>query len=127
MKLNIILLSAALIAGASVGAQADTLTNLERERAQMLSTLLNNDINPQQREQRVSLSRSTLRDLERMVIRDDRLLDKPTPTVQQAFRNYDLTFLVHAAAENKRSELDQWMSELGLSTDSLMHTRLGRR
>jgi len=127
MKLPTLLITIALATGLTGITQADTLINLERERAQLLKTLLTDNLTPEQREQRAILSRSTLRDLERMVIRDDRLLENPTPTVQQAFRNYDLTFLVHAAAESGRSEADQWMQELGLTTDSVLQTRLGRR
>jgi len=108
-------------------AQAGTIENMERERAIMLETLLAADITPQDRNTKVAISKSRLIDLERMVIRDKSLAGRNTPHVRSAFESYDLTFMVHAATEKNLTLLDHWLEEVGVSTQSLMNARVGRR
>ncbi|MEM7224228.1 MAG: hypothetical protein AAF495_14695 [Pseudomonadota bacterium] len=119
--------AALLVAAFGVPAQADTLENLERERALALETLLSPDVSPAEREDRTALSRARLVDLERMVMRDDNLKGKNTPAVRTAFESYDLTFLVHASVERNRSLVDHWLEQVGVTTNSLMSARMGRR
>ena len=45
----------------------------------------------------------------------------------KAFENYDLTFLAHASVEKNLSLTDHWLEQVGVSTHSLMSTRVGRR
>lgn len=108
-------------------AQAGTVENLERERAIALETLLSADMTNEERQTSIELARTRLVDLERMVLRDESLQGNDTPTVRAAFRNYDLTFLVHASLERDRSLIDHWLEQIGLSTNSLMSARMGRR
>ena len=117
----------ALAAALAAPAQADTLENLERERALTLETLLSPDVSPAEREDRTALSRARLVDLERMVMRDESLKGKTTPAVRVAFENYDLTFLVHASVERNRSLVDHWLEQVGVTTNTLMSARMGRR
>jgi hypothetical protein len=124
------LLGAALLAAglATTGAaQAGTVENLERERAIALETLLSADMTVEERQTSIELARTRLVDLERMVLRDESLQGNDTPTVRAAFQNYDLTFLVHASLERDRSLIDHWLEQIGLSTNSLMSARMGRR
>lgn len=108
-------------------AQAGTLENLERERAIVLDTHLDQSLKPVERQAKTQISRNRLIDLERMVLRDKSLAGKNTPRVRKAFDNYDLTFLMHASTEANRGVLDHWLEQVGVSTHSLMNTRLGRR
>ena len=108
-------------------AQAGTVENLERERAIALETLLSADMTVEERQTSIELARTRLVDLERMVLRDESLQGNDTPTVRAAFQNYDLTFLVHASLERDRSLIDHWLEQIGLSTNSLMSARMGRR
>ncbi len=132
MKTGIMLklLSATAIAGTvavlSV-AQAGTLENMERERAILLDALLSAELDPKKRQQKIEVSRNRLIDLERMVLRDKSLAGKNTPAVRAAFENYDLTFLVHASVEHNRSLIEHWLQQVGVSSESLMNARLGRR
>ncbi|MFP6743209.1 MAG: hypothetical protein VCD33_16550 [Alphaproteobacteria bacterium] len=122
--------AAAVVAGAMlapVAASAGTVENLERERAILIETLLNADATPAQRAAELANSRHRLVDLERMVLRDDSLVGVSTPTVKRAFANYDLTFLVHAAAENEMSVIDNWLEQMGITTQSLMSAKRARR
>lgn len=112
---------------AATGATAGSLENLERERAIFLETLLSSDITTEERQSRSAISQARLIDLERMVLRDKSLIGKNTPIVRAAFANYDLTFLVHASTEKSRAPLDHWMAELGLSTQTILNARTGRR
>ena len=113
------------LASANVG--AGSLQNLERERAAMIETLLDSGIKNSERQRKIEISRSQLIDLERMVLRDQSLKGKNTRAIQMAFKNYDLTFLVHASIEKGKSVSDHWLGEVGLTTASVMNARMGRR
>jgi hypothetical protein len=117
-------ISVSAIAGA---VRAGTLENLERERALLVETLISGDVSQQERQKKVALARARLIDLERMVLRDKSLASKNTPAVRAAFDNYDLTFMVHASVEKNRMLMDHWLQQVGVSTQSLMNTRMGRR
>lgn len=116
-----------LFAAAIGGAAAGTLENMERERAILLETILSGDMNTAERENRIQVAKTRLVDLERMVLRDKKLVGRNTPAVRAAFDNYDLTFLVHASTEKSRSIADHWLGEIGVSTAALMNARMGRR
>ena len=100
---------------------------MERERAILLETILSGDMNAAERESRIQVAKTRLVDLERMVLRDKKLIGRNTPAVRAAFDNYDLTFLVHASTEKSRSIADHWLGEVGVSTTALMNARMGRR
>ena len=89
--------------------------------------MLSPDLSPTEREDQSALTRTRLVDLERMVMRDDSLKGKNTPEVRIAFENYDLTFLVHASVERNRALIDHWLEQVGVSTNTLMSARMGRR
>ena len=108
-------------------ANAGSLENLERERAMMMQALLSADLSAKDRQKKVALSRNRLIDLERMVMRDKKLMGRNTPAVRAAFESYDLTFLVHASMERERALLDHWLAQVGVSTQSLMNAEVGRR
>ena len=112
---------------AANSAQAGTLENLERERAIMIETLLDPSFSVVERQEKLTLSKNRLVDLERMVIRDKSLASKNTPVVKKAFENYDLTFLVHASVEKNHSLIDHWLSQIGVSTKNVIDARIGRR
>ena len=124
-------LVAAAVAAALIGtvnaANAGSLENLERERAMMMQALLSADLSAKERQKKVALSRNRLIDLERMVMRDKKLVGRNPPAVRAAFESYDLTFLVHASIERDRALLDHWLRQVGVSTQSLMNAQVGRR
>ena len=115
------------ISTATDNLKAGTVENLERERAILIDTLRAADLASNERANQVEISRNRLTDLERMVLRDDSLSGRNTPTVRRAFSNYDLTFMVHAASEKRIALIDVWLSQLGLTTQSFMSTSHGRR
>lgn len=124
LRVAVVAAGAALVAAPAV---AGSLENLERERALLLEAMLSADLTPGQRQSRFDTSKRRLVDLERIVLRDDQLVGRNTPTVQRAFGNYDLTFLVHAAMEKDLSIVDNWLEQVGVTTHSLMSATMGRR
>ena len=124
------MLAGVIMAGA-IGAQstalAGSLETMERERAQLIKTMLDPALSPQARHEKLVDVKHRLADMERRVLRDDSLIGKDNQHVRRAFENYDLTFLVHAAAENQRAVIDQWMNHMGLNTHNIMSATIRRR
>ena len=115
-----LLASAVLI---SVPAQADSLENLERERSIMVAHVLDADLNVAQRQEKMAFSKRRLADLERIALNDKALKESRSPLVLKVFRNYDMSFVVHSAAESGRSMSTHWLEGIGLSTSDLMNAR----
>ena len=115
------LLASAVLIG--VPAQADSLENLERERSIMVAHVLDADLNVAQRQEKMAFSMRRLADLERIALNDKALKDSRSPLVLKVFRNYDMSFVVHSAAESSRSMSTHWLEGIGLSTSDLMNAR----
>ena len=108
-------------------AMAGSLENLERERAILLEAMLTPAVDGGERLDKLAIGQRRLVDLERILLRDKSVVGKNTPQVRKAFENYDLTFLAHASVEKNLSLTDHWLEQVGVSTHSLMSTRVGRR
>lgn len=104
-----------------------TLKNLERERARFLQAALNSSLEQPQKEQLLMKKTRHLIDMERMVIRDERLASSGESEVTDAFTNYEMTFVVHAAAEKKTTPLAHWIDSIGLSSNALQDAEIGYR
>ena len=107
----------------SAPAVAGSLENLERERSIMVSHVLNADLNVAQRQEKIALSKRRLADLERIALNDKALKDSTSPLVLKVFKNYEMSFVVHSAAESGRSISTHWLEGVGLSTSDLMNAR----
>lgn len=127
MKISFLSLSLTCLLALSANAQAGTLENLERERSMTIKTFLDSTLSTGERQAKLDSQRRRLVDLERIVMRDKSLRGQNTKTVQIAFKNYDVTFLGHASAEKGHSMADHWLDQFGISSDTLMATRTGRR
>ena len=112
--------SAVLISAPAV---AGSLENLERERSIMVSLLLDANLNIAQRQEKIAFSKRRLTDLERIALNDKALRASRSPLVLKVFKNYEMSFLVHSAAESGRSMSTHWLEGIGLSTSDLMNTR----
>ena len=104
-----------------------SLQNLERERAALLATLTDGNISNETRQQKATLLYRRIADIERMVLRDERIANSDKKLVQNAFANYDLTFLVHASAEHNTLPLSQWLNTLGINATSIKQSKQGYR
>ena len=112
---------------ASAADKTLSLKNLERERAAMIQDLLNPKLSLDQRLQQLAKRQRHLTDMERMVMRDERLMASKSRLVKQAFENYESTFLVHAGAEQKRSASEQWLANIKLSNKEVLNAKAGFR
>jgi hypothetical protein len=126
---NIIII---LLTLASISLEANanslfSLENLERERASLLKVQLDTDLDLLQRQQKSQSIYRRLVDIERMVLRDDRVTSSSSQLAKNAFDKYELTFLVHSSAEHKLPPLSHWMSELNLTSDSILSARVAHQ
>lgn len=110
-----------------VHAESRTLSNLERERSSLMDIVAREALSPIDRERKIALSQRRLMDMERMVIRDDRLLGSHDPMVNKAFDHYETTFLVHASTEANQHIVDFWLQQLNLDSQSILESKRGRR
>lgn len=118
---------AGAVAISATAATAGPLETMERERARLVSTLLDPDLATHARLAQAETARRRLVDLERIALRDPNAASDSGPTARQAFADYDLTFLAHASIERDMAVLDLWLDRLGLSTARIMAARVGRR
>lgn len=118
---------ASLLSTSSFANSLFSLENLERERAALLSAQLDSSLDLNQRQKKVQNIYRRLVDIERMVLRDDRVTSSSSSLAQNAFNKYELTFLVHSSAEKSLPPLSHWMSEVHLTTDSILSAKTGHR
>ena len=104
-----------------------SLENLERERAALLKVMTDSNLPPDVRQQKHNSIYRRMTDIERMVLRDDRIANSDKVMVKKAFANYDLTFLVHASAEHKTQPLNHWLNTLGVNASSIASSKMGYR
>ena len=127
MKKTIIsVLALAMTAGMYASATADSLENLERERALTVATMLDSTMDVEARWNKLNLSRVRLADLEVMVINDKSLKNNYSNRVKHALSNYELTFLAHASAEYNKSIAAHWFDIVGLNTDQILASRVAK-
>jgi len=127
MKKTIIsVLALVMTGGMSASAAADSLENLERERALTVATMLDSTMDVEARWNKLNLSRVRLADLEVMVINDKSLKNNYSNRVKHALSNYELTFLAHASAEYNKSIAAHWFDTVGLNTDQLLASRVAK-
>ena len=87
----------ALVMAASMSAlaTADSLENLERERALTVATMLDSTMDVEARWNKLNLSRVRLADLEVMVINDKSLKNSYSNRVKHALSNYEPVSYTH--------------------------------
>jgi len=104
-----------------------TLENLERERAVFLNNLTTSKLNAFEREQQGNRIIKRLIDMERMVLRDDRIAMSNSIMAKKAFQHYELTFLVHAGSETKKAPMAHWLHSLKITDESIYKSQSGAR
>ena len=109
------------------GVEAATIKNLERTRANTVAVILDMNINPNQRIQKVEKARLKLLDMERITINDGKISKNPSQYAVKAFENFDLTFLVHSSLEKDKTIAVHWLEEVGFTTSNLKRTKAIRK
>ena len=108
-------------------ANANSIDTLERERAKTLNLILDKSISIVERKKRLEISKMRLLDLERMTINDKNINKNPNHRTINAFKNFDLTFLVHSSLEKEKPISVIWLEKIGFTTENLMSTRVTRK
>ena len=108
-------------------ANANTIENLERERAKALNLILDKSVSIGDRKSKLEKSKMRLLDLERMTINSKNINKNPSYQTIKAFEEFDLTFLVHSSLEKGKSLSLTWLEKIGLTTENLMSTRVSRK
>ena len=106
---------------------ANTIDNLERERAKALNLILDKSVSIGDRKSKLEKSKMRLLDLERMTINSKNINKNPSYQTIKAFEKFDLTFLVHSSLEKGKSLSLTWLEKIGLTTENLMSTRVSRK
>jgi hypothetical protein len=125
-KAFLITLTSLASLGISFSAQAGSIENMERERAIVINQILDPAMSSQTRWKRMGYSKRRMVDLERIALNDKSLQDSRKHSVMRAFREYELSFLVHAATESQRPITVHWLETMGLTTSDLMNARISK-
>ena len=107
-------------------AHAGSIENMERERAVAIEQMLDPAMSAQQRWERMNFTKRRMADLERITLNDKSLQSSRKPAVLRAFKDYELSFLVHAATESQEPVMVHWLETMGLTTSDLMNARVSR-
>ena len=127
-KLTKLVVALALVAATQIQANPlFTLESLERERAAMLETLTDASLQMDERQLKSMQQFRRITDIERMVLRDERISNSDKNLVKKAFDNYDLTFLVHASTEQNRLPMSHWLTALNITDDAIANSQTGVR
>ena len=76
-------------------ANANTIDNLERERAKALNLILDKSVSIGDRKSKLEKSKMRLLDLERMTINSKNINKNPSYQTIKAFEKFDLTFFLN--------------------------------
>ncbi|MFT6896687.1 MAG: hypothetical protein ACJA13_001090 [Paraglaciecola sp.] len=104
-----------------------SLHNLERERAALLTQLVSVAQDPSQKQLKIQALYRRIADLERMVLRDDRIANSASSVAKKALQQYELTFLIHAATEQNKLPIDHWLQQVGIDTTAVLSAKAGTR
>ncbi len=125
--LKSVLLTSVLLTGAASADSLFSLENLERERASLISTMSDPALSMDERQRKAKMIYRRMVDIERMVLRDERIASSDKLIVKKAFANYDLTFLAHASAESERDPYSHWLYALNITPETISRSNVGVR
>lgn len=125
--LHSVLLAGVLMSGVASADSLFSLENLERERASFISTMSDLALSMDERQRKSKQIYRRMVDIERMVLRDERIASSDKLIVKKAFANYDLTFLAHASAESERDPYSHWLYALNITPDVISRSNAGAR
>ena len=121
---NLIMLTLLLISTFLNPSFADSIDNMERTRAMLITTMLDPNLKADTKQSRINDLKLKLLDKERMVINDKKIIQNPNRHTIKAFEEFELSFLVHASIEKNLEISSHWFNEIGLTTSNLENTKL---
>ena len=108
-------------------AVAGPLESLERERAGIIATALDNNISEERRRETIQTGKDRLFDLERVFLSKEFKPGSIDEREKYALRHYELTFLVHASLETPEPIISHWLTNLGITAQMILQSKLQRR
>jgi len=105
-------------------ALANSIDNMERTRASLITTILDPNLDADNKQNKLLDLKLKLLDKERMVINDKKIIQNPSRYTIKAFEEFELSFLVHASIEKKIDITSHWFNEVGFTSSSLKNTKL---
>ena len=103
---------------------ASSIDNMERTRASLITTILDPNLEADNKQNKLLDLKLKLLDKERMVINDKKIIQNPSRYTIKAFEEFELSFLVHASIEKKVDITSHWFNEVGFTSSSLQNTKL---
>ncbi len=104
-----------------------TLENLERERAALVYAFAQPNLSADVRIAKIQQMYRRIADVERMVMRDERLTGNENAMVKRTFHQYDISFLVHASTEKNKPIVTHWLDQLNINTQAIKSSHAGDR
>ena len=101
------------------------LKNLERERAALLSVLIDTNLSFSARQVKANTLLQRLATVERMALNNT--ATDNSQLAKQVFSQYDLSFLLHASAEQQQTLIEHWLNQLALSSNDIEQGWAGER
>ena len=108
-------------------AVADPLESLERERAGIIATALDNNMSEEKRREKIRVTKDRLFDLERVFLRKEFKPGSIDEREKYALQHYELTFLVHSSLETSEPIISHWLTSLGITTEMVIQSKFQRR
>ena len=103
---------------------ANSIDNMERTRASLITTILDPNLEADNKQNKLLDLKLKLLDKERMVINDKKIIQNPSRHTIKAFEEFELSFLVHASIEKKVDITSHWFNEVGFTSSNLNNTKL---
>lgn len=101
------------------------LKNLERERAAVLDVLFDKKLSFTERQLKASTLLQRLATVERLALNSDTA--EHSQLAKQVFSQYELSFLLHASAEQNEMIVEHWLNQLAISTNDIEQGWSGER
>ena len=105
-------------------ALANSIDNMERTRASLITTILDPNLEADNKQNKLLDLKLKLLDKERIVINDKKIIQNPSRYTIKAFEEFELSFLVHASIEKKVDITSHWFNEVGFTSSGLKNTKL---
>ena len=126
MKHFLILTVTLIVASTSIVAQANSVNLLVQGRTELVSNLLDKNLDAEARLEKLAIQKQSQRSIEQLVARDSSL-DRRNQQHAKLLADFEKTFLIHASQEANRSLGEHWFHTVGLSSASIQRARAGRR
>jgi len=120
------LLAGATLTMVSACLSADSVSLMEHGRAEIVNNLIDQNIEPEKRLEKLAILKRSQMNLEQIVVRDGDL-DSRNSRNSQLFSQFERNFLVHSSYEANRSLGEHWFYIIGLSSDRVRSAQIGKR